>query len=179
MALAKPADVRCLVLDVDGVMTDGRLFYFEDKEPARAFHTHDGLAIKCFERLVGPVIVVTAKESRAVVTRAHELGIDDVIQGSRDKLIDTQAALQDLNMSLSQAAVIGDDLPDLAIMRHAAYPMAPANAAPEVREVARYVTTAVGGHGAVREAIEHLLRADGRWDDVVRQHAGEITTTSD
>lgn len=168
------SDLRLLVLDVDGVLTDGRLLwgYFGDNfaEPIRAFHVHDGLAIQWFRRHVGEVALLTAKKSMAVVRRSEELGLRHVIQGSRDKLADLRQLLQKLGVPPEQTAMMGDDFPDLPVLRAVGYPMAPANAATEVQAIARYVTRREGGDGAVREAIEHLLRRQGVWETVLADY---------
>ena len=161
----------CLVLDVDGVLTDGRLYYGEDGQQQRAFHVHDGIAIHWFQRLGGIVAILSGKSSPAVAARAADLGIRHVIQGSRDKLADLTRLLSELDVPPSQAAFVGDDLPDLAAMRAVGLAIAPSNAVEQVRAAARVVTSAAGGHGAVREAIEHLLRCAGRWEDVLKWHA--------
>lgn len=168
--------IRCVVFDVDGVLTDGRLFYAGREEPLRAFHVHDGLAIAWFQRFGGVTAILTGKSGAAIESRAAELGIQHVIQGSRDKAADLGRLLQQLNVAPQQTAVVGDDLNDLPAMRVCGYPIAVANAAEEVKAAARYVTKRVGGHGAVREAIEHLLRAAGRWDQVLA-HYGAPTAT--
>jgi len=162
---------------VDGVLTDGRLYCGPADEPQRAFHIHDGLAIEWFQRLSGPVVLITAKRSQAVQQRAEELGVRHVVQGSRDKLADILRTLATLGLTLEQAAVMGDDLPDLPAMTRCGYPLAPADAVAEVKAAARYVTERGGGHGAVREAIEHLLRASGRWDEVIRHYRDGGTTS--
>lgn len=160
-------NIRILVLDVDGTLTDGRLFYDEQGRAQRAFHIHDGLAIRGFQHVGGRVVLLTAKSSPAVSSRAADLGIEHVIQASRDKLADLSALLGQLDADFEHVAAMGDDLPDLPVLRRCGYPMAPANAVAEVRAAARYVTKRSGGHGAVREAVEHLLRADGRWHRVL------------
>ena len=163
-------DIRYLLLDVDGVLTDGTLIYGRLAEPLRSFYIHDGLAIEWFQRLGGQVVIVTAKRSDAVEQRARELGVRHVVQASRNKRRDSERVLSGLNASWQQVAAMGDDLTDLPVLRACGYPMAPANAVAEVRQIARYVTQAPGGRGAVREAIEHLLREAGRWDEVVRSY---------
>jgi 3-deoxy-D-manno-octulosonate 8-phosphate phosphatase (KDO 8-P phosphatase) len=158
--------IECLVLDVDGVLTDGRLWY-GGPEPLRAFHIRDGLAIRAFQVVGGTVAILTGKTSKGVADRAAELGIRHVIQGSTDKWTDLLRLLDPLGIDARGVAMIGDDLPDLPVLRGCGYPIAVCDAAPEVRAAARYVTAACGGRGAVREAVEHLCRADGRWARVV------------
>lgn len=166
--------IRCLVLDVDGVLTDGRIYYDEEGRTLRAFHVHDGLAIAAFQRAGGTIILATAKGSSGISARSAELGVQHVIQNSRDKLADVSARLRELGILWSAAAAMGDDLIDLPVLRACAYPLAPANAVQEVRNAARFVTTRCGGSGAVREAVEHLMRRDGRWPpaDLHRQAGG-------
>jgi 3-deoxy-D-manno-octulosonate 8-phosphate phosphatase (KDO 8-P phosphatase) len=171
--------IRCLVLDVDGVLTDGRLWYGLGAEPLRAFHIHDGLAIMCFRQTLGEVVILTAKQSEAVRIRADELGIRHVIQGSRDKWADLERRLPDLGVAAEQIAAMGDDLPDLAVLRRVGYPMAPANAVAEVKAAARFVTTRAGGRGAVREAVEHLMRQAGQWDSVLSGYDAVALSTSE
>jgi 3-deoxy-D-manno-octulosonate 8-phosphate phosphatase (KDO 8-P phosphatase) len=163
-------DIRALILDVDAVLTDGRIFVCDDGRQSRAFHVHDGFAIRWFQKLGGIVILCSGKRSDAVAARAAELGIERVIQGSEDKLRDVEAALANAGLRLTQAAVVGDDLPDVPLMRACGYAIAVANAVEEARRAARYCTSRAGGCGAVREAIEHLLRRDGRWEQVLARY---------
>jgi 3-deoxy-D-manno-octulosonate 8-phosphate phosphatase (KDO 8-P phosphatase) len=163
------------VLDVDGVLTDGKLYYSGDGPPARAFHAHDGVGIELFQAAGGEVVLLTAKSSAAIAARAEELGVRHVIQGSRDKLGDLTRLLTELEIPLAQVAAMGDDLPDLPVLRACGYPLAPAGAAAEVREVARYVTSRPGGDGAVREAVEHLLRVMGRREAALSRYGAQET----
>jgi 3-deoxy-D-manno-octulosonate 8-phosphate phosphatase (KDO 8-P phosphatase) len=161
--------IRCLCLDVDGVLTDGRLWIDDHGRPLRAFHVHDGFAIRCFQRVGGVVMIITGKESNGVAARARELGIEHVVQGSEDKLADLQRLLVQQAILPSEVAMIGDDWPDVPALRAVGYPIAVANAIDEVKAIARYVTTRHGGMGAVREAVEHLLVPDGRWQTAIQQ----------
>ncbi len=170
-AAAAPAPILALCLDVDGTLTDGRLYVHDDGTQSRAYHTQDGFAIRWFQRLGGTVLICTGKAGGSVRARAAELGIDLVIENSADKRADVAAALAARGIPLDRLAVIGDDLPDLPLLRVCGLPIAVANAVPEVRAAAAYVTQRSGGGGAVREAIEYILRADGRWSDVLAQYA--------
>lgn len=163
-------EIRLLALDVDGVLTDGRLFYGEQPEPLRAFHIHDGLAIEWFQRLGGTVAIITGKTSSAVLRRASELRIGPVAQSSDDKARDLKRIASENGIPLEETAMVGDDLPDLPALRVCGYPIAVANAVAEVRSAAKYVTSRAGGHGAVRDAIEHLMRASGKWAHVVERY---------
>lgn len=162
--------IRCLCLDVDGVLTDGIVWVDDEGRGARRFHVHDGFAIKCFQGQGGRVMICSGKRSAAVAARMEELGITDVIQDSRDKLTDVQAVLRTLGLSLSELAVMGDDLPDIPLMRACAMPIAVANAVDEVKSVARLVTKRPGGQGAVREAIEWLMKSSGHWPRVLSRY---------
>ena len=162
------SDIRCLVLDVDGVLTDGGLYTDDTGRQSRRFHVHDGFALHWFQRLGGVVILCSGKASDAVAARARELKIEHVIQGSRDKVADLGTLLTRLGLRWEQVAMIGDDLP---VLRVCGYPIAVANAVDEVKAVAHLVTFRSGGQGAVREAVEHLMRADGRWNEVIAHYA--------
>ncbi|MCG3125479.1 MAG: hypothetical protein CHACPFDD_00302 [Phycisphaerae bacterium] len=170
-----PADIRCLCLDVDGVLTDGRLFVDDDGRPLRAFDVQDGFALRWFQRSGGVVAIVTGKSSRGLVHRATELGIEHVVQGSEDKLRDLQRVLEATGIEPRQTAVLGDDLPDLPLLLSVGLPLAVANAVEEVRAAAQYVTIRTGGAGAVREVVELIMRASGRWEEVVEHYRRQGT----
>ena len=161
------AAVELLCLDVDGVMTDGGIFLDDRGIETKRFHVRDGTAIKLWMRLGYQLALITGRSGTALQHRARELGIVHVFQGSRDKKATFSKLLTDLGLAAPQAAILADDLPDLPIMRLAGYAMAVADAAPEVRAAAAYVTTTPGGHGAVREAVEYLLKAKDRWDEAI------------
>ncbi|MEW6250496.1 MAG: HAD hydrolase family protein [Planctomycetota bacterium] len=165
-------DIRALCLDVDGVLTDGGIYWDDAGRGWRRFDVQDGFAIRWFERLGGVVIVCSGKRSEAVTARGRELGVKHVIQGSRDKAGDVAEILQQLGLKFDQLAAVGDDLPDIPLLRRCGLAIAVANAAPEVKAAARLVTRRGGGRGAVREAIEHILRASGRWGEVVAEYEG-------
>lgn len=157
--------IQLLCLDVDGVLTDGGIFIDDHGVETKRFHVRDGTGLKMWMRMGGRAALITGRRGMAVRHRAEELGIPYVIQGSNDKLADFRALLEQLGLNASQAAMLGDDLPDLPIMRLCGYPMAVADAVPEVRAIARFVTVRPGGHGAAREAVEHLLHASDRLDE--------------
>ena len=163
-------EIRCLILDVDGTLTDGRLWVMPDSgEELRAFHVHDGMAIRLFQMAGGEVVLCTGKGGGSVTHRAKTLHIEHVIERSNDKLADMSALLTRLGFGFEQAAMMGDDVNDVALMRRCAFPIAPANACREVKTVARLVTERAGGYGAVREAIEFIMRENGVWDDALRR----------
>ncbi|MDD4891791.1 MAG: HAD-IIIA family hydrolase [Phycisphaerae bacterium] len=161
---------RALILDVDGTMTDGGLYLDDNGAQAKRFDVTDGSGIKYFQRAGGVVAFLTGRSSKVVDLRAAELGVELVIQGALDKASALAELLKRMNIPANQAAYMGDDLPDLPAMRMCGYTMAPANAAVEVREAADFVTIAAAGHGAVREAVEHLLKSDGLWGRILSRY---------
>lgn len=158
--------IRCILSDVDGVMTDGRIIYDSSGAETKQFHVRDGLGIKLWMRAGFPFGIITARQSPMVDRRAEELGISDVRQGRRDKLACTLDLLREWGFELSSVCYIGDDLPDLAVMKQVGLAVAPADAASDVRQAAHWVLRCGGGQGAVRETIERLLRAKDLWNPV-------------
>jgi 3-deoxy-D-manno-octulosonate 8-phosphate phosphatase (KDO 8-P phosphatase) len=163
---------------VDGTLTDGTLFTDANGEGPRVFNTLDGFAIRWFEKMGGVTIWATGKESPANLQRARNLGVRHVLQSSQDKVADVAPLLARLGIDWSELAVVGDDLPEFALMKRCAFPIATANAVEDIKRIARYVTRLKGGEGAVREAYEHVLRQDGRWMQVLR-HYGAGGTDED
>lgn len=159
------ANVQLLCLDVDGVMTDGSIALDDHGVETKRFHVRDGTGIRIWLKLGLKLALITGRRGTVVQHRARELGIEHVIQGSTNKAADLRELSRTLNLTPQQVAMLGDDLPDLSLMKMVGYPMAVADATPEIREAARFVTQRPGGHAAVREAIEHLLRAKERWDE--------------
>ena len=162
-AAGKAPRIRLLVLDVDGVLTDGVLVYGASGEEIKRFHVRDGLALQQARRAGVEVAVVSGRASAAVTRRMSELGVIEVHQGVGDKEALLRGLLARLRVSGAETAVMGDDLPDLPLMRMAGIAMAPVDAAPEVRQAADWVSRSAGGHGAVREAVEWLLRSRKAW----------------
>ncbi|HEX3150493.1 MAG TPA: HAD hydrolase family protein [Gemmataceae bacterium] len=161
------ARIRLLLLDVDGVLTDGRVVYSDAGHEIKSFHVRDGSGLKYWRQSGGRTAILSGRSSAAVTRRAAELGIEPVVQGVDEKLPAFRRILNELGMQADQVCAIGDDLPDLPVLRQCGLPVAVADAAPEVRQLARFVTSTPGGHGAVREAIEWLMRGQGKWDAVV------------
>ena len=170
--------IRLICLDVDGVLTNGRMLVDEDGRPLRGFHIHDGLAIRWFQKLGGVCAIITGKSSQGVQHRADELGIRHVVQNSENKLTDMTALATKLGVQREEIAAIGDDLPDLPMLRNCGFPVAVANATPEAKTAARYVTRRPGGNGAVREAIEVILHRDGRWAQVIAHYEAQAAGTA-
>ncbi len=162
-ASGRASRIRLLVLDVDGVLTDGVLVYGASGEEIKRFHVHDGLAIQAARRAGIEIAVISGRASAAVTRRMSELGVVEVHQGVADKESLLRGLVARLGVKTAETAVMGDDLPDLALMRIAGLALAPADAVPEVRRAAGWVSRGGGGHGAVREAIELLLRSRKAW----------------
>jgi len=170
MSIAK--EVQLIIFDVDGVLTDGGLYVADDGTPSKKFNVRDGLGIKLAQSAGLKVAVLTGKVSEVVHHRMNELGIEHFIQGSKDKGTDVHALEAMAGVPLQHTAYVGDDLIDLPAFSKVGYPIAVADAVAEVKEAAMYVTHATGGHGAAREAIEHILKAQGKWDEVVAKFTG-------
>lgn len=160
-----------LLLDVDGVLTDGRLIYGPKGEQLKTFDVRDGLGIKLAQGAGLKVGILSGRASAALVARSRELGLDAFVQNRSDKREAFAEFLVAHETSETQVAVIGDDLPDLPLFSRAALAFAPADAAPEVRARAHRVLSRPGGRGAVREMIEMILRARGAWDGIVARFA--------
>jgi len=163
--------IRALALDVDGVLTDGALFYSSAGDEIKAFHVRDGAALRYWHAAGRLSIWLSGRESAAVTRRACELGVNRLISGVDDKLPALRRTCAELEINPADCAYIGDDLPDMAPMAAVGLAIAVADAAPEVREAAAAVTVSVGGRGAVRETIETLLKAQGSWQAVLAKYA--------
>ncbi|HKR75342.1 MAG TPA: HAD hydrolase family protein [Rhodanobacter sp.] len=160
--MARAAKIRLAAFDVDGTLTDGRLWYGEDGHEAKVFHVHDGLGLKRLQANGVQVALITARISHPVALRAEELDIAHVYQGQGDKRACLQQLLEALGLAPEQAAFTGDDLPDLPAMRIAGLAVAVANAHPWVAEAAYWQTRLPGGMGAAREVCDLILHAQGR-----------------
>ncbi len=151
-----PRAIRLLVLDVDGVLTDGRLYFGPRGEALKVFHVRDGLGMVELQRAGVRIAVISGRRSPMVAARCRELGVGEVHQGVSDKLKVLKALLKRTGIAAAECACIGDDLPDLPLMRHVGRAFAVADAAPEVRDAAHAVTRLPGGAGAVREVCDRL-----------------------
>ena len=170
--MTQPNTIRLLLLDVDGVLTDGSILIDETGTETKRFNVRDGLAIRAWIGCGYEVGLLTARNSRATALRAEELGITLVEQGARDKLTAFENLCTRLTIEPEQVAYMGDDLADIPVLRRVAKAIAPADAADEVRQIADLITERPGGRGAVREAIETLLKATGQWDEVIDSYGG-------
>lgn len=166
----RAARVKLLLMDCDGVLTDGRIWLVENGEDQKAFHTRDGLGIDLLHRAGLRSGIISGRISSALERRAQSLGVSYLWQGRDDKrqaFADTMVQAQVTN---EEIAFMGDDLTDLPLMAQSGLAIAVADAVAEVKAHAHYVTTATGGNGAVREAIELILKAQGRWDELVNSY---------
>ena len=165
------AQLRLLVLDVDGVLTDGTVLYGTGLEEVKAFHTRDGAGLALWRDAGLLTTFITGRGGDSVQRRAQELRIGRIWERARDKTAAFDEMLAHFGVTESQTVVMGDDVPDLRMLERAGFAAAPADASPDVLPRVHLVTRAPGGRGAVRELIEHVLRATGRWDallDAVR-----------
>ncbi|RKR02527.1 3-deoxy-D-manno-octulosonate 8-phosphate phosphatase (KDO 8-P phosphatase) [Kushneria sinocarnis] len=169
--LERAARVRLLALDVDGVMTDGGLDYTGDPHENKRFHVRDGLGLKLLQRSGIELAIITGRQSSAVSRRAEELGIAHLYQGCEDKWQTLSELLGRLQLEADEIAYCGDDLVDLAAIRHAGLGVTVSDAPREIREHADYITTTPGGLGAVRELCELILKARGEWEAIVEEFA--------
>ncbi len=159
--------IKLLILDVDGVLTDGTVFFDDQGRQMRGFSIHDGLGIAMWRAVGGQAAILTSKRPESILARARMLGIDLVEAGEDDKLPGFHRLLEQAGVGASETAYIGDDLLDAPVLRRVGYPVTVPGAPEEVRRLAKLVTSRGGGRGAVREAIEHLLRRQGLWERAV------------
>ncbi len=169
--IEKATAVRLLLFDVDGVLTDGVVVMHADGSESKGFHIRDGAAMVWAQRAGLTVGLLSARSSGATTQRAAQLGIRLVVQGVPRKLEAYERILRETRLQDAEASYMGDDLLDLPVMARAGLSAAPADAAPEVLARATWVSKAPGGRGAVRDFIEMVLRAQNRWEGVVREYA--------
>ncbi len=160
--------VRLLVLDVDGVLTDGGLWIDGVGAEFKRFDVRDGLGIRLWIASGGLIAAVSGRGGASARLRLGELGVECVMGGVKDKVAAVEELLASHGLEWTSVAMIGDDLPDLPVLRRCGLPIAVADACDEVRNAASLVTTRDGGRGAVREAIERILQAQGRWNELTR-----------
>ncbi|MBU2710072.1 3-deoxy-manno-octulosonate-8-phosphatase KdsC [Zooshikella harenae] len=160
----KAAAVRLLVCDVDGVLTDGRLYFTEDGQEFKTFNTLDGLGFKLLQQTGVKIAIITGRKSKVVSQRMTALGVEIVYQGREDKLVVLKDILEQLDLTPEQVAYLGDDLPDLPAIRHVGLGLAVANASPMVKQYAAGVTQQNGGLGAAREVCEFIMASQGTLD---------------
>lgn len=164
---AQAQQLKLLILDVDGVLTDGKLFFDQEGNEYKSFHAQDGHGIKLLQRYGTEVAVISGRKSNSVALRMQSLGINHVYQGHENKLSALEELLGHLQIGPEQAAHVGDDVLDLPIMSRVGLAIAVNDANPAVRQYAHWVTGRCGGHGAVREVCDLILQAKGYFDEMV------------
>ncbi|MFZ2739015.1 MAG: HAD hydrolase family protein [Burkholderiaceae bacterium] len=167
--LLKAQGVRVAFFDVDGVLTDGGLYFSQEGESLKRFNTLDGQGLKLLQKAGITPAVITGRDSKPLRIRLQALGLEHVYYGTEDKRPAAEKILQALGLDWPQAAAIGDDWPDLAVLRRCAFACAPANAHQEVKAVAHHVTALGGGQGAAREFCDILLQASGRYAGLLEE----------
>jgi 3-deoxy-D-manno-octulosonate 8-phosphate phosphatase (KDO 8-P phosphatase) len=168
------AQIRLLLMDVDGVLTDGKLYNVPDNNghmvETKGFDTQDGIALQWLSWTGVQTGVISGRVSPATEERARQCGMTYIYQGHIEKIPILEEILERAGIPSSQVAYIGDDLTDVVVMNRVALGFAPANARPEVKRSASYVTESAGGKGAVREVVELLLKAQGRWQELLKKY---------
>jgi len=154
------------------VLTDGQLIVHADGSESKCFHTHDGHGLRLWQRAGLQVALLSGRACAPVQRRAEQLQIAHVLQDCHFKRPALEELLRELNLAPANVACIGDDLPDVPVIRYVGFGVAVANAADEAKEAADYVTTCPGGHGAVREVVEYILKKSGRWQDLMKRYLG-------
>jgi len=172
--LLKAQGIRVAFFDVDGVLTDGGLYFSEHGETLKRFSTLDGHGLKLLRQAGITPVVITGRDSKPLRVRLQALGITQVRYGTEDKCPAAETILADLGLNWSQAAAMGDDWPDLPVMRRSAFACAPANAHAQAKSLAHHVTTARGGDGAAREFCDLLLVAAGHYADLLEHAMGPL-----
>ncbi|OGP54158.1 MAG: hypothetical protein A2Y65_00255 [Deltaproteobacteria bacterium RBG_13_52_11] len=167
---AKAAQVRLLVLDVDGVLTDGRIIMDHEGKEIKAFDVRDGHGIKLLREAGIEVAMLTGRNSPVVQKRADDLGILWVRQGVSDKVAAYEEIAHEVGIKDEETCFVGDDLIDIPLLKRVGMPIVVADGAEEAKQLALYVTTAPGGRGAVREVCDLLLQTQGKWEKILRRY---------
>lgn len=162
--------IKLLVLDVDGVLTDGTIIINNDGSESKFFNSLDGHGIRMWQRVGKQIAIISGRKSEPTAIRARQLEIKHVFEDCHLKLPVLQECLGRLGLSAENVAFIGDDLPDLPLIRYCGFGVAVANAVDEVKIHADYVTTCAGGNGAVREVIELILKSTGKWQELMKRY---------
>jgi len=166
----KAVKIKLLLLDVDGVLTDGRIIYDSKGRDAKLFDVHDGLGVYLLKKAGIPTILITAKGSRAIKPRARDMRVEDVFENISPKSSVLDRILKKYKVDAQELCFVGDDLVDLCLMKRVGFPVAVFNAAPEIKQSASYITLRQGGRGAVREIAELILKAQGKWERVLEAY---------
>jgi 3-deoxy-D-manno-octulosonate 8-phosphate phosphatase (KDO 8-P phosphatase) len=165
--LEKAKKIKLLLLDVDGVLTDGKIVYDSKGSDMKFFDVHDGLGVYLLKKAGIPTILITAKGSKAIKPRARDMRVDMVFKDITPKSRVLNKILKKYRLTSDEICFAGDDLVDICLMKRVGFPVAVFNACPEVKKVASYITMKEGGRGAVRELAELILKTQGRWREMV------------
>lgn len=163
----RAAEIKVLLLDVDGVLTDGRIIYDSRGRDMKVFDVHDGLGVYLLEKAGVVTILITAKGSKAIKPRARDMRVTEVFENIHPKAAILDKILKKYNVNSNQVCFVGDDLVDLGIMKKVGLPIAVFNAVPEIKQIASYIALREGGRGAVREIAELILKAKGLWAEMI------------
>jgi len=164
----KIKNIKLIVLDVDGVLTNGKINMDSKGEEIKVFDVQDGYGLVLFKKAGFKTAILSARSAAAVTARAHDLKIDKVYQDAYPKINAYNCLLRDFQLTDEEVCFIGDDLPDLAVLRRVGLAVGVPNAVKEVHEVAHYVTQNAGGAGAVREVVELILKTQGKWEEILQ-----------
>jgi 3-deoxy-D-manno-octulosonate 8-phosphate phosphatase (KDO 8-P phosphatase) len=168
--LEKAKKIKLLLLDVDGVLTDGRIIYDSARHDTKLFDVHDGLGVYLLKKAGIKTILITAKGSKAIKPRAQDMQVEAVFENISPKSSVLNKILKKYSLDLDGVCFVGDDLVDLCLMKRVGFPIAVFNAAPEIKQVASYITLRPGGRGAVREVAELILKSQGKWEELLRTY---------
>jgi len=160
--------IKVLLLDVDGVLTDGRIIYDSRGRDSKFFDVHDGMGVYLLKKCGIPAVLITAKGSRAIKPRAKDMLVDIVFEDVSPKTSVLEKICKIYKVTAQELCFVGDDLVDLCLMKKVGFPVAVANAAREIKNVAAYVTAKNGGRGAVRELAELILKNQGKWEEALK-----------
>ncbi|MEK6727637.1 MAG: HAD-IIIA family hydrolase [Candidatus Omnitrophota bacterium] len=167
----KAKKIKLLLLDVDGVLTDGRIIYDSHGRDSKFFDVHDGLGVHVLQKCGIKTILVTAKGSKTIQPRARDMGVEAVFENISPKSSILDKILKKYKVCADEVCFVGDDLVDLGLMKIVGFPVAVFNAASDIKKAAAYITIRHGGRGAVREVAELILKSQGRWDEVIKYYA--------
>lgn len=165
--LERAKKIKLLLLDVDGVLTDGRIIYDSKGRDMKFFDVHDGMGVYLLKQAGIKTVLITAKGSRAIKPRAKDMQVEEIFENVSPKSSALDKILKKYKVNAEEVCFVGDDLVDLCLMKRLGFAVAVFNAAPEIKQVSHYITLREGGRGAVREVAELILKAQGKWNDMV------------
>jgi len=169
--IEKAKKIKILLLDVDGVLTDGRIIYDSSGRDVKFFDVHDGMGVHCLKKAGIKTILITAKGSRAVFPRARDMQVEAVYENISPKTKAMDKIIKKYGLQPQEICFVGDDLVDLCLMKRVGLPIAVFNACPEIKQAASYITLKHGGKGAVREVAELILKSQGSWGKILEHYA--------